>query len=267
MQIIGLCRFSYPAMGGFQVLHDSVEDRSAFLYQAKRMEERFRHFETIMLPSIAGQTEGDFTFVIVIGDNLPDLYQERLFDLCAPIPQIVIQAHAPADHRETMQKAFNTVRVKSDLPCLQFRHDDDDAIGLTFVEHFKQAAQDCQPLLARNKFVAFDYPRSFVVRPCAEGLLAEETFHPYWGVALGVAVAPHIRKCIMNFSHGRMGRFMPSISFDKPAMYLRGHNDFNDSRQGPHVTAPDLKLLDAAGEAMMRAEFGVDADHIRRVFA
>ncbi len=70
----------------------------------------------------------------------------------------------------------------------------------------------------------------------------------------------------MNFSHGRMGRFMPSISFDKPAMYLRGHNDFNDSRQGPLVTAPDLKLLDAQGEAMMRVEFGVDADHIRRVF-
>ncbi len=120
MQIIGLCRFSYRAMGSFQVEHDSVEERSAFLYQTKRMEERFRHFETIMLPSIAAQTEGDFTFVIVIGDNLPDIYQERLFDLCAPIPQIVIQAHAPADHRETMQKAFNAVRVKSDNPVCNF---------------------------------------------------------------------------------------------------------------------------------------------------
>lgn len=86
MQIIGLCRFSYPALGGFQVEHEGVAERSAYLYEPARMDERFRHFETIMLPSIAAQTEKDFTFIIVIGDNLPDLYQERLFDLCADIP-------------------------------------------------------------------------------------------------------------------------------------------------------------------------------------
>jgi hypothetical protein len=64
-----------------------------------------------------------------------------------------------------------------------------------------------------------------------------------------------------------MGRFMPSISFDKPVMYLRGHNDFNDSRQGPNVSQPKLKLLDANGEQMIRDTFNVDADHIRAVFA
>ena len=175
MQIIGLCRFSYPALGGFQVEHEGVEDRSAYLYRPERMEERFRHFETIMLPSIAAQTETDFTFVIVIGDNPPEKYQERLFDLCAPVKHITIQAHAPADHRETMQKAINAARMRSDAPCLQFRHDDDDAIALTFVEEFKRAAMDCRPLLERNKFVAFDFPRGYVVRPDAQGLHAEET--------------------------------------------------------------------------------------------
>ena len=59
---------------------------------------------------------------------------------------------------------------------------------------------------------------------------------------------------------------MPSISFDNPPMYLRGHNEYNDSRQGPNVTQPKLKLMDAAGEQMMHETFAVDADHIRRVF-
>lgn len=267
MQVIGLCRFSFPALGGFQVEHESAEERSAFLYRAERMEERFRHFETIMLPSIAAQSDRQFTFVIVIGDNLPVPYQERLFDLCAPIPQIVIQAHAPADHRETMQKAINAVRLKTEAPCLQFRHDDDDAIAVTFVESFKRAADECRPLLERNKFVAFDFARGFVVRPGADGIYAQETFHPFWGVALGISVAPHIRKSIMNFAHGKMNRFMPALSFDNPPMYLRGHNDFNDSRQGPNVSQPKLELLDAAGEQMMRETFAVDADHIRAVFA
>lgn len=267
MQVIGLCRFSYPALGGFQVEHDSIEARSAFLYSAERMEERFRHFETIMLPSIGAQTDSDFTFVIVIGDNLPDIYQERLFDLCAEVPQIIIQPHAPADHRETMQRAMNAVRKKSGAPCLQFRHDDDDAIALTFVEQFRRAALDTRPLLERNKFVGFDFARGFIVRPDAKGLYAQEVYHPSWGVALGISIAPHIRKSIMNFAHGKMARFMPMLSFENPPMYLRGHNEFNDSRQGPNVTQPKLKLLDAAGEQMMRDTFAVDADHIRRVFA
>ena len=267
MQVIGLCRFSFPAMGGFQVEHESTEERSTYLYRAERMQERFRHFETIMLPSIAQQSDTDFTFVIVIGDNLPDIYQERLFDLCAPYPHILIQAHAPADHRETMKTAFNSVRTKTDAPCLQFRHDDDDAIALNFVQSFKQVAAECRPLLERNKFVGFDFARGYVVRPAAEGLYVEETYHPSWGVALGISVAPHIQKSIMNFAHGKLARFMPAISFDNPPMYLRGHNDFNDSRQGPNVRAPKLSLLDSAGEQMFRETFGVDSDHIRRVFA
>jgi hypothetical protein len=219
-----------------------------------------------MLPSIAAQTDGDFTFVIVIGDNLPEVYQERLFDLCASVSQIVIQAHAPADHRETMQKAMNSVRVKTEAPCLQFRHDDDDAVAVNFVQSYRQAALDCRPLLERNKFVAFDFARGFVVRPDANGIYADETFHPYWGVALGISIAPHIRKSIMNFSHGKVNRFMPTISFDNPPMFLRGHNDFNDSRQGPNVSKPKMTLLDATGEQMFRDVFAVDADHIRRVF-
>lgn len=267
MQVIGICRFSYPALGGFQVEHDNADERSAYLYRPERMEERFRHFETIMLPSIAGQSDGQFAFVIVIGHNLPEIYQERLFDLCAGVPQIVIQAFEPAGHREVMQRAINKVRVKDSAPCLQFRHDDDDAVALDFVESFKRAAYDCKPLLERNKFVGFDFARGYIVRPDAQGLHAQETFHPSWGVALGMSVAPHIRKCIMNFAHGRLARFMPMLSFDAPHMYLRGHNDFNDSRQGANVTRPKLALLDAEGEAMIKARFGVDADHIRRVFA
>jgi hypothetical protein len=266
VQVIGLCRFSYPAFGGFQIEHDTIEERCAFLYSAERMEERFRHFETLTLPSIGAQSDGTFSFVIVIGDNLPEIYQERLLDICAPYPQIFIKAYAPADHRETMQKALHAARVDSGKPCLQFRHDDDDAVALTFVEDFKRAAQDCRPLLERNKFVAFDFARGYIVRPNAEGLYAEETFHPLWGVALGMSVAPNIRKGIMNFAHGKMNRFMPTLSFDKPVMYLRGHNDFNDSRQGPKVSKPKLELLGPSDEKMIKDTFGVDADHIRRVF-
>ena len=33
MQVIGICRFSYPAEGGFQRLHESLEERCAYMYE------------------------------------------------------------------------------------------------------------------------------------------------------------------------------------------------------------------------------------------
>jgi hypothetical protein len=36
MQVIGLCRFSYPAIGGFQVEHETLEERIALLRAINR---------------------------------------------------------------------------------------------------------------------------------------------------------------------------------------------------------------------------------------
>ena len=52
MQTIGICRFSYPAQGGFQIEHSSIKERCEFLYHPARMDERFRFFETICLPGL-----------------------------------------------------------------------------------------------------------------------------------------------------------------------------------------------------------------------
>jgi hypothetical protein len=60
MQVIGLCRFSYPAIGGFQVEHGSIEERIAFLYAEERLEERFQLMEAIALPCLRGADRSGF---------------------------------------------------------------------------------------------------------------------------------------------------------------------------------------------------------------
>lgn len=95
MQVIGLCRFSYPAIGGFQVEHETIEDRIAFLYEETRLEERFRLLETVALPCLKEQTDPDFDLVIVIGDQLSKPHVDRLHDMTSDMPQVQIQAHPP----------------------------------------------------------------------------------------------------------------------------------------------------------------------------
>ncbi len=265
MQVIGFCRFSYPAEGGFQVEHDTTEARAAYLYAPGRIEERFRHFETICLPSIRAQTDPDFLFVILIGDAMPAPLRARLAALTAGMPQVRILARPPGPHRKVCQQAINSVRDMKQ-PSLQFRHDDDDAVALTFVQRLKEAALDAAPLLEKNRLMGFDWNRGYVARPDAQGICGEVQVMPFWGVAQAVFVRPGTRQSVMNFGHQKLMTFMPCLTFTDEVMYLRGHNDHNDSRQKKHVRPVRLPRLDAEGEALLKERFAIDADHVRRVF-
>lgn len=266
MQVIGFCRFSYPAEGGFQVEHDSVQERLDYLYAPSRLDERLRHFETICLPSIRAQTDPDFSFLILTGDSLPEPWAGRLLDLAASVPQARIVAKSPGPHRRVCQQTINEARDMAQ-PCLQFRHDDDDAVAVTFVERLRQAAADVRPMLERHRFVGFDWNRGYVARADAEGLFGEVQVTPFWGVAQAMYVQPGTRQTIMNFGHQKLMSFMPCLTFTDEVMYLRGHNDHNDSRQKKHVKPLPLPRLDQDDEAALKDRFAIDADHVRHVFS
>lgn len=265
MQVIGFCRFSYPALGGFQVEHDSIAERIAYLYAPERMQERFRHFEGLCLPGLKAQTDPDFVFAILVGEDMPNRWLERLAALVEDFPQAVIIARPPGPHRPVCQEVINGLRDMTQ-PCLEFRHDDDDALCVQFVARLRQAAQDVAPLMARHRLVGLDWNRGYVGRPDAQGLCAEVQVTPYWGVAQAVAVRAGAKQTVMNFAHNKLNQFMPTVTFTDEVMYLRGHNDHNDSRQKKHVKPVPLPRLDAAGEAELKRLFAIDADHIRRLF-
>ena len=162
---------------------------------------------------------------------------------------------------------FNEARADPEAPCLQFRHDDDDAVAVTFVERLRAAAADCAALLRDHRHVGFDWNRGYVARPDARGLCAGPTVTPYWGVAQAMAVRGGVRQTILNFAHQRLNHFMPTVTFTHEDMFVRGHNDHNDSRQKKHVKPLPLPRLDPGGEALFRKTFAIDADHIRKVYA
>jgi len=83
MQAIGLCRFSYPVYGGFQIRHKTIDERIQFLYAEDRLEERFRLFEHVALPCMKAQTNENWEMIVVIGDSLPKHHADRLQDVVA----------------------------------------------------------------------------------------------------------------------------------------------------------------------------------------
>ena len=266
MQAIGICRFSYPGEGGFQVDHPTLQDRQDYLYAPARMAERFATFETMTLPPLRAQTDDDFTLLVVIGDSLPPAHRDRLEALLADMPQAVIRAYPPGPHRKVMQQAINSVRRPSDQPCLQFRMDDDDAVACNYIEKLRAAARDLAPFAARHRHIAIDFNQGFIARPGPDGLAACETTTPYTTAALALMFRPDVPLSVMNFAHMKLPQKMPTVTLTGEPMLVRGHNDHNDSRQVGRVKKVALKPLDAEGRALFRRVFNIDEDAVARAF-
>ncbi|WP_176250662.1 MULTISPECIES: putative rhamnosyl transferase [unclassified Sulfitobacter] len=266
MRTVGLCRFSYAGEGGFKVGHPDFAALETFLYGKDRMEERFRLFETITLPSVAGQTDPDFTFLIVTGTGFPTPYLERLLDLTKDIPQCVVKQYLPRPHRRIMSKAIKDWRGGTDEPCLQFRLDDDDAMALSFVEKFKQTADDIAPICARHSSVAVDFNQGYIYTAGAKGLKLWAYHYPYSAVALGMVVQAGSDDTIMSHGHQNLWKTMPTMTFTGEDMMMRGHNDFNDSRLKGKKNVFDYQVMSPEQARHIRQTFGIDDDHVRSVF-
>ena len=268
MQTIGICRFSYPAIGGFQVTHADTAAREAYLYDPRRMEERFALFETLTLPPLRAQTSKNFTLAVVVGESLPRSYRDRLDALLADLPQAVVLALPSLPHRKAMQTTINDLRTAAaDEYCLQFRMDDDDAVACDFVERLRQSGRDLQRMAQRHGTVALDYCRGFIVRAGPSGLMAAPTDAALSAAGLGVLIKPKLKTTIMNYGHQNIGNVMPVVRFTNPHMMVRSHNSHNDSRQKPTARRVSLLPVDPDAEQMFRDRFNIDADHVRAVFS
>lgn len=78
---------------------------------------------------------------------------------------------------------------------------------------------------------------------------------------------PEVPLSVMNFSHHKVAQNMPTVTFTGTDMMLRGHNDFNDSRQKDGVKPVALKPLDAEGEELFRKVYNIDADAVRNAYS
>ena len=268
MQTILFCRFSYPAEGGFQVDHDSIEERRAYLYDPARMEARLALFEHFCLPGLKAQTEPDFDLVVLVGTCLPDRYLARLQTLLGDLPQARIIARDPAPHRQVCQSVLNAARKHINQPCLQVRHDDDDALAVDFVARLHKAVADCAALVLGHKLVGFDWNRGHTLRRSdINRFEIAETVTPYLGVAQAMAVQGGVRQSQMNFAHSRINRFMPTVSFTDPPMFLRAQHAHNDSRQKPNVAHPDFHAPTLDHIEMLGRRFALTADAVELAFS
>ena len=255
MQIIGLCRFSYPCLGGFQTEHETIQDRIDYLFEETRLEERFRTFEHVTIPGIRYQTDDDFTFVVVTGTDLPDHQLDRLETIVADIPHATVLQLPPMQHRPAMREVIEHFRDKTAGPSVEFRLDDDDAVAIDFVAELRATATTLMAMFHAEGRLAIDFNQGLVMK-ISDRVELGQVIKPCWTPALAVMLRSGAPRCLMDFGHHKLPQLMTTVTRPLQDMYIRGISDFNDSAfdRRENILAP----VTEESAALLMARFGID---------
>ncbi|WP_198008125.1 glycosyltransferase [Rhodobacter ferrooxidans] len=266
IQALGLCRFSYPAEGGFQVIHGNTAARSAALFHPDRLAQRFMWFEHVCLPGWAGQTDPDFTLLVLTGSDLPQPWLDRLRALTARVPQMQIVQEAPAPHRticrEVMQRNADP---EADL-IAEFRHDDDDAVAFDFIARLRADTGLLRGFLRSHRMLSLDYARGFVLSADAGTLSLHPRIETRLTAALAIVKRPRLPRSVLDFPHQRLTALMPGLTLQDSLMYVRGKHGSNDSSISL-TSGHTLEMEPAAAAQALRQRFGIDLAGFQAVLA
>ena len=223
-----------------------------------------RLFQALNLPSILAQTDTDFQYLILIGDDLPIWARNRLDDLTKGADHIKILPYPPHPHRQIAAQVILDHLDVNRAHSIQFRLDD-DAVHRTFVKRLKTDAAAGVIDYANKPRFALDYARGYAIRPSVEGLQAEELVRNLWTPALAAVFKTSAKNTIMNFVHHKLDQHMPVISDWDTPMFLRSFHDENDSAFARELDCFKFAPL-TAQKHHFKTDFNVDVDLIRQLW-
>lgn len=257
-QIVGVVRFSFPASAGFEVSARSAADLRGLLYSPARLSRRFEMFETLTVPSLAAQTDGEFACVILTGDCLPEPWRARL--------QTLVDAHSFLRHYPlprqgplpATRKAFRSALLPETTHVTGFRLDDDDAMAVDAVALLRDRADRLIAAGLAEEAVALAFTHGLywdIDRPARAFHEVHEFFAP--SLACAMISSPALEPSIYRYNHKRLPSFVPTYLDPGPApMFLRVLHDSNDS--GRRLPKRSDRLRTRAGARLLRDRFGID---------
>lgn len=261
LQMLGLCRFSYLGLRGYQVEHDSIAARRAYLYDPARLERRWLWFKTVALPGWLAQTDPDFTLVVMTGPDLPQPWLDGLRDICGRVPQLRLSLVPPMDfHLQACRAAVAPYVDPAAEVVGHFRHDDDDAVALDYVSQTRADFTRVHALWQAEGKLSLDYGRGLMVEARDGQLKITPRICHDMGVALTIFLRPDAGETALHYNHTKLAQWMPRVQVNRRAMFIRSiHCDSDSGDMGPGLPwQPEEGALDA----ILRQRFGLRRDDL-----
>lgn len=254
--VVGLCRFSYPFKAGTG-FKSPVGD---LLYSDDRLSKRLSIFENILIPSIIGQTEKDFTLGILVGSDLPGWCRNRIEMACGAVNQIKIITMEPfLPHVEACSDAIKSIRPECDNYVAEFRIDDDDGVAIDFVENVKKILSRV-PCGMFGPVLELDFPKGYHMY-VGSNIRFKETTLSHLTCAQAWLFLAQRSQTLFNYNHFKFWMRGPSLSIPSDIMYIRGVHGFNDA-----VSRRQLNDLDGfLYNSTIYDRFNVSEENVRNI--
>ncbi|APO85769.1 glycosyltransferase [Marivivens sp. JLT3646] len=263
IQMLGLCRFSYPSeVGAFRHNAQTMDELRAELYGPSRMATRFFFFEQIVLPALKVQTDPNFRMVLLAGERMPDEYKERLTALCSSVPQIeIVFAEEGRVHREICREVMVRHRDPSADIVAEFRIDDDDAVATDFIETGRSVVGASYGLADQHGMLCVDFAHGILLGFDRNGVRAQNVKERMWTPAQIFCRRPDDKRSILDMNHIKAWAHMPTVSMASRLMFVRGAHFGNDSDllKRPRF-AKDWGPLNGQIADRLASRFGLDVD-------
>ncbi|MEJ2034587.1 MAG: glycosyltransferase [Maritimibacter sp.] len=257
IQVLGLCRFSVPSAGAFQVEHDSIEERRAFLYDPARLALRFAWFENVTLPGIAAQKDKAFKLVVLLGEDFPEPWRSRMLAHGDAVPQLAFEFAPPLHHRKICADAMAKHIDPNAEQVLQFRLDDDDAVAINFIRRLRKDFRKLRGFhAARGTPMAIDYSKGINLFARNGNVSLVPRYEAFLGVAFAIATTPGDGNHILGFMHHVIWQNLPAVTMPDDIMWVRGGHGTNDS--GGIAKKPTYAADEPELRRVLRQRFRID---------
>ncbi|MEL6954819.1 MAG: glycosyltransferase [Pseudomonadota bacterium] len=260
-QIVGVCRFSYPSDGGFSGPKRSAAELEAFLFSPERLAQRFAMFETLVLPSLAAQSDPDFRLVVLIGEAMPPRWKRRMRGLAEHYRFLRICSLERLGPLVSTRRAFRRGLEGETAFVTGFRIDDDDAVAVDYVARTRALAEmllhEGQADADRPAVVAF-HRGIYWNMVDTEQPFYEFTEKTPLGLASAMITPTDGQVNIFRWNHRRLPAHVRCWTDPDEIMFLRTLHQSNDSDRSVPGSAKPLDSHEV--RAMLQARFGIDPD-------
>lgn len=234
-RIVGLVRFSYRALSGFDKAPGDQAALAARLYDPARLERRFRLFEALTLPSLLAQEDAGFEIILLTGEDLPAAARERLEAAAGRLPRARVVALPPMKHYPATQAAFDQLEPAGGGLLTSFRLDDDDAIDRRFIARLRRWCDGLAAIRAPGRPLVVGFNRGFFLDISAGGnRVYDVTERQPLGIGLAMVAQAEGRENIFRRNHRLLPQFYTSFTEAETPAFIRTVHEDNDS--GGHVT-------------------------------
>lgn len=141
MQVYGHCRFSWFGVSDTGRELVDIDDAIARLWHPLRMAIRFHLFENLMLPSLAVQTDRDFTLLVTASEDMPEIYQRRLDSAVSMYSFVRLNRTLSRDYARMIAPFMRETTADGTQQSVHFRLDDDDALPATYISRLRRDAE------------------------------------------------------------------------------------------------------------------------------